>query len=97
MFKLAHASILTLGGVMSLNACADIVISGTRIIYPSKSKDVTVILENKGNKPLLVQPWLDDGRGRQGGGFQRDCDLPDGLRIEIVQQNERRIFLLLVP
>lgn len=62
MFKMANASILILAGVMSFNACADIVISGTRIIYSSKSKDVTVNLENKGNKPLLVQSWLDDGR-----------------------------------
>lgn len=53
---------LMLTGVVSLNAHADIVISGTRIIYPEAAKDVTVNLENRGNKPLLVQSWLDDGR-----------------------------------
>lgn len=62
MFKMANASILILAGIMSFNACADIIISGTRIVYPAKNKDVTVNLENKGNKPLLVQSWLDDGR-----------------------------------
>lgn len=41
---------------------ADIVISGTRVIYPQSAKDVTVKMENRGNKPLLVQAWLDDGR-----------------------------------
>lgn len=41
---------------------ADIVISGTRIVYPASSKDVIVNLDNRGNKPLLVQTWLDDGR-----------------------------------
>ncbi|WP_407199015.1 fimbrial chaperone [Citrobacter portucalensis] len=41
---------------------ADIVISGTRIVYPQSSKDVIVNLDNRGNKPLLVQTWLDDGR-----------------------------------
>lgn len=41
---------------------AEVVISGTRIIYPQKAKDVTVRLDNKGNNPLLVQTWLDDGR-----------------------------------
>lgn len=46
----------------TLNASADIVISGTRIIYPQSSKDVTVKMENRGNNPLLVQSWLDDGR-----------------------------------
>ncbi|MBD7971480.1 fimbrial chaperone [Escherichia whittamii] len=40
---------------------ADIVISGTRIIYDSNKKDVSVRLENKGNRPLLVQNWLDTG------------------------------------
>ncbi len=43
-------------------ALADIVISGTRIIYPESAKDVTVNMENRGGKPLLVQTWLDDGR-----------------------------------
>ena len=46
----------------SWNACADIVISGTRIIYPQTAKNVTVNLENRGNKPLLIQSWIDDGR-----------------------------------
>ncbi len=44
------------------NASADIVISGTRIIYPQSSKDVVVNLDNHGTKPLLVQTSLDDGR-----------------------------------
>lgn len=41
---------------------ADIVISGTRVIYPAGQKSVTVKLENRGGKPLLVQSWIDDGR-----------------------------------
>lgn len=46
----------------AFSANADIVISGTRVIYPQSAKDVTVKMENRGNKPLLVQSWLDDGR-----------------------------------
>lgn len=46
----------------TFQASADIVISGTRIVYPQSSKDVIVNLDNRGNKPLLVQTWLDDGR-----------------------------------
>ncbi|MCP2003113.1 UNVERIFIED_ORG: chaperone protein EcpD [Buttiauxella agrestis ATCC 33320] len=44
------------------NCYADIVISGTRIIYQQSAKDVSVKLDNRGQKPLLVQSWLDDGR-----------------------------------
>lgn len=48
--------------LMPYAANADIVISGTRVIYPQSSKDVIVNLDNHGEKPLLVQTWLDDGR-----------------------------------
>lgn len=48
--------------IVSQAALADIVISGTRVIYPQSAKDVTVNMENRGTKPLLVQSWLDDGR-----------------------------------
>ncbi|TBL69650.1 fimbrial chaperone [Hafnia alvei] len=41
---------------------ADIVLSTTRIIYPESQKNTLVQLMNKGNKPLLAQIWLDDGR-----------------------------------
>lgn len=60
--NVVKASALLLAGLISFHACADIIISGTRIVYPSTAKDVTVNLQNKGNKPLLVQSWLDDGR-----------------------------------
>lgn len=40
---------------------ADIVISGTRVIYNESAKEVSVRLENKGVKPLLVQTWIDKG------------------------------------
>ncbi|AZT34371.1 fimbrial chaperone [Salmonella enterica] len=46
----------------AFQASADIVISGTRIIYPQSAKDVIISLENRGQRPLLVQTWLDDGR-----------------------------------
>ncbi|EAW3985348.1 fimbrial chaperone [Salmonella enterica] len=42
-------------------AFADIVLSGTRIIYKASQKDTTIRLENKGSTPALVQSWLDDG------------------------------------
>ncbi|ECA8970265.1 fimbrial chaperone [Salmonella enterica subsp. enterica serovar Omuna] len=56
------ASVLSLGCLLiSSNALADIVISGTRIVYDANKKDVSIRLENKGTRPLLVQSWLDTG------------------------------------
>lgn len=56
IFTLAISSLF-----ISSTALADIVISGTRIVYDANKKDVSVRLENKGNRPLLVQNWLDNG------------------------------------
>lgn len=49
-------------GFIACDVCADVVISGTRIIYPAQAKEITVKLDNRGEKALLVQSWLDDGR-----------------------------------
>ncbi|HCM1916885.1 TPA: fimbrial chaperone [Salmonella enterica subsp. salamae serovar 28:r:e,n,z15] len=55
-------TVITLTAALFGNtAWADIVISGTRIIYREAQKDMTVRLENKGSRPLLVQSWLDTG------------------------------------
>lgn len=40
---------------------AGITISGTRVIYPSDAREVTVKLENRSPLPLLVQSWIDAG------------------------------------
>nr|WP_272148371.1 fimbria/pilus periplasmic chaperone [Burkholderia cepacia] len=42
-------------------ADASVVISGTRVIYPEKEREVTVKLTNNGDRPSLVQAWVDDG------------------------------------
>ncbi|QLO12672.1 fimbrial chaperone [Citrobacter freundii] len=61
--QLTLAALVCASAALStFSASADIVISGTRVVYPQSSKDVTVKMENRGNKPLLVQSWLDDGR-----------------------------------
>lgn len=56
IFTLAISSLF-----ISSTTLADIVISGTRVVYDANKKDVSVRLENKGNRPLLVQNWLDNG------------------------------------
>lgn len=40
---------------------ASVVIDGTRVIYPSDSREVTVKLTNNGKRPVLVQSWIDTG------------------------------------
>lgn len=40
---------------------AGVVIAGTRVVYPAQEKEVTVALQNAGQRPALVQLWIDDG------------------------------------
>ncbi|HGM5491400.1 TPA: molecular chaperone [Serratia fonticola] len=52
---------------------ASIVISGTRVIYPSDAKEVTLKLQNKSSLPLLVQSWMDAGDANAA---PEDSDVP---------------------
>ncbi|RWR02353.1 hypothetical protein ED28_08205 [[Pantoea] beijingensis] len=45
----------------STQVFASVVINGTRVIYPSSEKEITLRLENKGDKSSLVQVWIDTG------------------------------------
>ncbi|ECF1702035.1 fimbrial chaperone [Salmonella enterica subsp. enterica] len=49
-------------GLASFQSSADVVISGTRVVYQQSMKDVIVNMTNRGKNPLLLQIWLDDGR-----------------------------------
>jgi chaperone protein EcpD len=42
-------------------AAANVIINGTRVIYPGNEREVTVKLNNDGSAPALVQVWLDRG------------------------------------
>lgn len=42
-------------------APANVIINGTRFIYPEKNKEIVMQLVNKGEQPALVQSWIDDG------------------------------------
>lgn len=46
---------------LSTSSMAAMTISGTRVIFPGSEQEVTVRTTNKGNKPALVQVWVDDG------------------------------------
>lgn len=47
--------------ISSHTAFANIVVNGTRVIYPEKNNETVVQLINNGNDPALVQSWIDDG------------------------------------
>lgn len=42
-------------------ANAQIILHGTRAIYPSDAREITLQLSNDGDKPSLVQAWIDEG------------------------------------
>ena len=48
----------------STPAPASVVLLGTRVIYSADARDATIAAENKGDTPVLVQTWLDDGDSR---------------------------------
>lgn len=53
-------------GVMTWAACASsaqaaLVLMGTRVVYPSDAKDVSIRARNEGSEPMLTQVWVDDG------------------------------------
>ena len=42
-------------------AQAEIILHGTRAIYPSDAREITLQISNNGRKPALVQAWIDEG------------------------------------
>ena len=56
-------------------AQASVVINTTRVVYPAKDREVTVRLDNKGQRPALVQVWMDDGD---------DSATPDKVEVPFV-------------
>lgn len=40
-------------------ACANVIITGTRIIYPGNNKEISIRLNNPDDYPALVQTWID--------------------------------------
>jgi len=59
--KLAIAWVMLATALGASSASASVVINGTRIIYPSTEREVTIKVTNDGALPALVQTWLDDG------------------------------------
>lgn len=47
-------------------ANAGITLGGTRIIYPEKSKEVSILVKNDGAQDIMIQSWLDPEQRDQG-------------------------------
>ena len=62
MIRFISASVLALACVYAVPSSAEVTITGTRVIYPGAQKEVSVQLTNKGQRPALVQVWIDDGQ-----------------------------------
>lgn len=58
--SMSCALIAVVSGISTYTQSA-IVINGTRVIYPSDQKVVTVQVKNEGTAPALMQTWIDDG------------------------------------
>ena len=61
--KIAKATLMVGMGILfaSQLASASVVIGGTRVVFPSNEREVSVRLTNEGKTPSLVQVWFDKG------------------------------------
>ena len=59
--RIIAAGALALATLSSQPALASVVIGGTRVVYDSKDKEVSLKFINEGERAALVQVWLDDG------------------------------------
>jgi len=55
-------ALLTLCAALpATRAHANVIISGTRVVFPAKDGEVTVRLTNNNSRPALVEAWIDAG------------------------------------
>ncbi|WP_312682839.1 fimbrial biogenesis chaperone [Stenotrophomonas chelatiphaga] len=52
---------IAMTGIMTATAHAGVILGGTRVIYPEAAREVSLRVENKGERPALIQAWIDDG------------------------------------
>lgn len=84
-FSLVNLFFLVFIGFMPLGVMANVVINGTRIIYHSDKKEVTVKAENSGKSPALVQVWIDDGNEEV---LAQDNDAPFVITPPLIRLNQ---------
>ncbi|HTV84928.1 MAG TPA: fimbria/pilus periplasmic chaperone [Dyella sp.] len=57
----ALAAALLATGCLVSSAYANVIIGGTRVIFPAQNGEVTVRLTNQNPTPALVEAWIDSG------------------------------------
>ena len=57
----ALTAALLVAGCALFTAHANVVIGGTRVIFPAKDGEVTVRLTNQSATPALIEAWIDSG------------------------------------
>lgn len=60
-FRVLAAALLAVGCALPIASMANVIISGTRVVFPAKDGEVTVRLTNENASPALVQAWVDAG------------------------------------
>lgn len=58
---LALLAVLVTTTVAITKVHAGVLISGTRFVYPAAEKEITLTLSNRGEFPVLVKAWIDEG------------------------------------
>jgi len=55
--------IISLLALFSINSAlaSNIIVNGTRFVYPEESSEITIHMTNTGSSPSLAQIWLDEG------------------------------------
>jgi chaperone protein EcpD len=61
LWRCAMVGLLAAAGLFGARSEASVVIAGTRVVYPSQDKEITIKLTNPGASPELVQVWMDSG------------------------------------
>ncbi|HEK1766274.1 TPA: fimbria/pilus periplasmic chaperone [Pseudomonas putida] len=70
-------------------ANAGITLGGTRIIYPQKSKEVSILVKNDGARDIMIQSWLDSEHADQDVPF---AITPSLSRLAGKKQQMLRVF-----
>jgi chaperone protein EcpD len=56
------AVLLGFGSALSIASVhANVIVTGTRVIFPAKDGEVTVRLTNQNTTPVLIEAWIDSG------------------------------------
>jgi chaperone protein EcpD len=59
-------------GLVPAAALGSVTIAGTRVIFPAQNRETSIRLTNAGDKPALVQVWIDHGDAK---------DKPESLKV----------------